>query len=94
MFFACARRYNLCDVVHDEGKEPSPAHLAPFTSKATSHPALIPQEGAGSSRPRPPIPARAEWKGLLLPQNPAYSRSASKRQDRPVIPDANLGRRA
>jgi hypothetical protein len=32
-------------------------------------------------------PQKAEWKGLLLRQIPAYSRSARKRQDRPVTPE-------
>jgi hypothetical protein len=40
----------------------------------TSRPALIPQEPAGVSRPRTAIPA--------------YRRSARKRQDRPVTPEA------
>ena len=65
----------------------SPAHLASFASKATSHPVLIRREVAGHPRPRPPIPAKAEWRGLLLPPSPAYSRSARKRQDRPVTPE-------
>jgi hypothetical protein len=60
---------------------------AAFASKATSHPVLIPREVAGHPRPRPPIPAKAEWKGLLLLQISAYPRSAPKRQDRPVTPE-------
>ena len=48
----------------------SPAHLAAFASKATSHPVLIPREVAGHPHPGPPIPARAEWKGLSC-RNPA-----------------------
>jgi hypothetical protein len=38
----------------------SPADLAAFVGKPTSHPVLIPREVAGHPRPRPPIPGNAE----------------------------------
>ncbi len=52
------------------------------------HPALIPQEDAGSSRQSPAIPATS---GLKRPapwlKSPPNPRSARKRYDRPVTPE-------
>jgi hypothetical protein len=55
--------------------------------RTTEHPALIPQEAAGSSRRYPRIPATARPKGPLTTGTPAYPRSARKRHDRPVTPE-------
>ena len=44
---------------------PSRAHLAVFAVMATPHPALIPQEVAGSSQWVPAIPAARGLKDLL-----------------------------
>jgi predicted dithiol-disulfide oxidoreductase (DUF899 family) len=60
----------------------APAGLA----TATEHPALIPQEVAGSSRQSPAIPATPESKDPAHGRNPAHPRAARKRQDRPVTP--------
>jgi hypothetical protein len=88
MFFACATAAQpLWTSFVRRARNASPAHLAAFAGKPTSHPVLIPRKVAGHLRPLPPIPANAEWKGLLLPQIPAYPRSARKRQDRPVTPE-------
>src|SRR5215207_11120686 len=65
----------------------SRADLAAFASKATYIPCSSRGRSPDTPRPRPPIPATAEWKGLLLRQIPAYPRSARKRQDRPVTPE-------
>ena len=55
--------------------------------ETTTHPALIPQELAGTSRQYPLIPATRRSEALLLPEIPAYPRSARKRHDRPVTPE-------
>jgi len=48
-------------------------NLDTFTIEATTHPALIPQEAAGSSRWRPRIPATARSKEPALAGNPRLS---------------------
>jgi hypothetical protein len=58
-----------------------------FSTTATTHPAYIPQEVAGSSRPHPPIPARPGPKDPLTAGIPADPRSARKRHDQPVTPE-------
>jgi hypothetical protein len=60
---------------------------ASFASQATPHPALIPHEVAGNPRRHPRIPARPSSKGPAAAGIPAYTRSARKRQDRPVTPE-------
>ncbi len=51
----------------------SPRHPVAFTMKATSHPALTPQEALASSRLYPPVLAPAgSQESLLLPRVPAY----------------------
>jgi hypothetical protein len=67
--------------------KPESPSLRLFATQATSHPALIPQKAAGIPRPRPVIPARQRARDPLASGIPAHSRSASKRQDRPVTPE-------
>ncbi len=49
------------------------AHPVAFATKATTYPALIPQEVAGSSRPLPAIPATAESERPAHDANPRLS---------------------
>src|SRR5918999_5741229 len=58
-----------------------------LTATTTRHPADIPQEDAGSSRPPRQFPQAHGWKDLLFPGIPAYPRSARNHQDRPVTPE-------
>src|SRR5207253_298155 len=69
---------------------PRAAHVAAHAATrllATPHPALIPHEVAGNPGRHPRVPARPSSKDLLAAGLPAYSRSARKRQDRPVTPE-------
>jgi hypothetical protein len=63
------------------------ARPASFAIKATTHPALIPQEVNGTSRTAPRIPARLESESPLTAEIPAYPRPPRKRHDRPVTPE-------
>ncbi len=59
-----------------------------FPTKTTRHPAQIPQEVAGGSRLGPGNSRKTTGEeGLLATEIPAYSRSAPKTQDRPVMPE-------
>jgi hypothetical protein len=58
-----------------------------LSAKTTTHPAPIPQEVAGSSRPTGQSPQRQCRKTLLTAGIPAHPRLDRKRQDRPVTPE-------
>jgi hypothetical protein len=61
--------------------------LRPFATRATRHPAQIPQEVAVTSRRCPPIPAHELRKAPLWVAIPADPRSLRNDQDRPVTPE-------
>jgi hypothetical protein len=70
-----------------QGKSEIRGDPALVATWATTHPALIPHEAAGSSRERAPIPATPGSESLLTAEIPAYPRSTRKRHDRPVTPE-------
>jgi hypothetical protein len=68
-------------------KQPFGTRSGSLAATATTHPALIPQESAGDSRPSRAIAATACSKDPHLGQSPAYPGSGRKYQDRPVTPE-------
>ena len=56
-------------------------------SEGGHHPALMPHEAPRGSPRAPADPATRGAERLLLPEIPAYPRSARKRHDRPVTPE-------
>jgi hypothetical protein len=79
----CVARYH-----RTPARPPSPTRLAAVVTRwATDHPALIPHEPPGSTRPCPRNHATTRAKSPAPPVIPAYPRSARKRHDRPVAPE-------
>ncbi len=76
----------------------SRTHPAPFTERATPHPALIPQEVAGSSRPMPGNPRNAtvgkpcsRRESPPIPAQPASTKTGlSRRRSRVRVPSLPL----
>jgi hypothetical protein len=64
----CRPRHRSC--LGAGTKRQSPAHIPSFAIPTTLHPALIPQEAAGSSRQYPPIPAMPGSESPALVGNP------------------------
>ena len=63
-------------------------HLASFAMKTTLHPALIPQEVAGSSRRDPQIPATAPTeRPAIAGESPPIHAQSGRAMDRPVTPE-------
>jgi hypothetical protein len=58
-----------------------------LSAKTTTHPALIPQEVGGNSRPHPRIPATPALKRPAHRGNPRLSPLSSQAHDRPVTPE-------
>jgi hypothetical protein len=84
---SCLRSKQLAADGRAENHDRIPPRSRSFPNETTEHPALIPQEAPGGSRPRPRIPATTGAESLRFTGIPAYPRSTRKRHDRPVTPE-------